>query len=53
LFDGIIRPAKQNPEQPSDTFQFGTGLLPIENGQLLVKSDYFQNEFVAWQEKRA
>ena len=45
------KPAEHNPEQPIEAIQFEAGLLPLEDSELLAKSDGFQSEFVAWQEK--
>ena len=45
--------AERNPEQPIEVMQFGTGLLPLEDGELLTKSNGFQREFMARQEERA
>jgi hypothetical protein len=33
--------------------QFGTGLLTLEDGELLAKSSCFQSGSVAWQQERA
>ena len=44
-------PAEHNPEQPIEATQLGPGLLPLQDGDLLAKSDGFQGEFVTWQEK--
>jgi hypothetical protein len=30
---------------------YGARLLPLEDGELLAKSDGFQREFVAWHEE--
>src|SRR2546430_17287638 len=46
------QPAEGNPEQPIEAIQFGPGLLPLEDGELLAKSDGFQGEFVTRQKKR-
>ena len=35
----IPQPAERNSEQPIDAIQFGAGLLPYEDGELLAKSD--------------
>jgi len=43
---------EHDPEEPIEAIQFGPGLLPLEDGELLAKSDGFQREFVTWQEKR-
>lgn len=43
--------AEHNPEEPIEAIQFRAGLLPLEDSELLAKSDGFQSEFVAWQEK--
>jgi hypothetical protein len=32
-------------------FEFGPGLLPLKDGELLAKSDGFHGEFVTWQKK--
>src|SRR6266576_3190037 len=48
----LPQPAEGNPEQPIEAIQFGPGLLPLEDGELLAKSDGFQGEFVMWQKKR-
>ena len=48
----LPQPAEDNPEQPIEAIQFGPGLLPLEDGELLAKSDGFQGEFVRWQKKR-
>jgi hypothetical protein len=45
------QPAQHNPEQPIEAIQSGTGLLALEDSELLAKSDGFQGEFMAWQEK--
>ena len=52
---GPARPqtAERNPEQPIEVMQLGTGLLPLEDGELLTKSNGFQSEGVARQEERA
>jgi len=42
----LPQPAEGNPEQPIEAIQFGPGLLPLEDGELLAKSDGFQGEFV-------
>ena len=42
----LPEPAKDNPEQPIGAIQSGAGLLPLEDGELLAKSDGFQGEFV-------
>ena len=34
-------------EQSIDAVQFGTGLLPLKDGELLAKSSGFQSESVA------
>lgn len=47
----LPQPAEDNPEQPIEAMQFGPGLLPLEDGELLAKSDGFQGEFVTWQKK--
>ena len=49
----LPQPAEGNPEQPIEAIQFGPGLLPLEDGELLAKSDGFQGEFVMWQKKGA
>ena len=46
----LPQPAEYNPEQPIKAVNFGPGLLPLEGGELLAKSDGFQSEFVTWQE---
>jgi hypothetical protein len=48
----LPQPAEDHPEQPIEAIQFGPGLLPLEDGELLAKSDGFQGEFVTWQQKR-
>src|SRR6516164_8877428 len=45
------QPAEDNPEQPIEAIQFGPRLLPLEDGELLAKSDGFQGKFVTWQKK--
>ena len=45
------KPAEDNPEQPIEAIQFGPRLLPLEDGELLAKSDGFQGKFVTWQKK--
>jgi len=45
------QPTEHNPEQTIDATHLGTGLLPLEHGQLLAKSDGFQGEFVTCQEE--
>jgi len=45
--------AEHNPEQPVETLQTGTGLLPLENAELLAQGNGFQGEFVAWQAEGA
>lgn len=47
----LPQPAEHDPEQPIEAIQFGPGLLPLEDGELLAKSNGFQREFVTWQEK--
>ena len=47
----LPQPAENNPEKPIETIQFGPGLFPLENGELLAKSDGFQGELVTWQKK--
>jgi hypothetical protein len=37
--------------QPIVGIEFGARLLPLEDGELLAKSNGFQREFVAWHEK--
>jgi hypothetical protein len=37
----LPQPAEDNPEQPIEAIQFGPGLLPLEDGELLAKSDGF------------
>ena len=49
----LPQPAEGNPEQPIEAIQFGPGLLPLEDGELLAQSDGFQGEFVTWQKKGA
>jgi hypothetical protein len=48
---GVARPAKHDSEQPIEAIQFGPGLLPLENRELLAKSNGFQRQSVTWQEK--
>jgi hypothetical protein len=48
----LPQPAEGNPEQLIEAIQFGPGLVPLEDGELLAKSDGFQGEFVTWQKKR-
>lgn len=48
----LPQPAEDNPEQPIEAIQFGPGLLPLEDGELLAKSDGFRGEFVTSQKKR-
>jgi hypothetical protein len=43
--------AEHKPEQPIKALQFGTGLFPFEDGELLAKNDGFQREFVNCQKK--
>jgi hypothetical protein len=45
--------AEDNPEHRIEAIQFGPGLVPLEDGELLAKSDSFQGEFVMWQKKGA
>src|ERR1700730_16802298 len=45
--------AERNPEQPIKAAQFGTGLLPLEHGELLPKCERFQSELVARHEEAA
>ena len=45
------QPATAGEGQPIEAIQFGPGLLPLEDRELLAKSDGFQREFVTWQEK--
>ena len=47
----LPEPAENNPEHPIEAIQFGPGLFPLEDGELLAKSDGFQGEFVTWQKK--
>ena len=47
----LPQPTEHNPEQPIEATQLGPGLLPLQDGELLAKSDGFQGEFVTWQEK--
>jgi hypothetical protein len=47
----IPQSAEHNPEQPIEVAQFGTGLRPLEDSELLAKSGSFQREFVARQEQ--
>jgi len=47
----LPQPAEDNPEQPIEAIQFVLGALPLEDGELLAKSDGFQGEFVTWQKK--
>jgi len=42
---------ERNPEQPIEAVQLGTGLLPLEHGELLTKSSGLQSEFVARHEE--
>ena len=53
LGPAIPQPTEHNPEQPIEAIQFGTGLLPLENGELLTKRDGFQREFVAREDENA
>ena len=48
----LPQPAEHNPKQPIEATQFGPGLLPLEDSELLAKSDGFQREFLTWQKKR-
>jgi hypothetical protein len=45
------RLADRNPEQAIDAMQFGTGLLPLEDGELLAKSSGLQSESMARHEE--
>ena len=53
LGPAIPQPTEHNPEQPIEAIQFGTRLLPLENGELLAKSDGFQRKFVACEDESA
>src|SRR5882762_1970950 len=44
-------PALPQPAEDIEAIQFGPGLLPLEDGELLAKSDGFQGEFATWQKK--
>ena len=44
---------ERNPEQPIESAQFRTRLLPFEYGELLPKGDCFQSKFVAGHKKGA
>jgi hypothetical protein len=50
---GPTRPqlAERNPKQPIEAVQFGTGLFPLQNSELLAKSSGLQSEFVARHEQ--
>jgi hypothetical protein len=50
---GPTRPqlAERNPKQPIEAVQFGTGLFPLPNSELLAKSSGLQSKFVARHEK--
>ena len=37
----LPQPAEHDPEQPIEAMQFGSGLLPLEDGELLAKSNGF------------
>ena len=52
---GPARPqmAERNPEWLIEVMQLGTRLLPLEDGELLTKSNGFQSEFMARKEERA
>ena len=47
----VPHPAEDNPEQPIQATQFGPGLLPLEGGELLAKSEGFQGEYVTLEKK--
>ena len=50
---GPTRPqlAERNPKQPIEAVQFGTGLFPLPNRELLAKSSGLQSEFVTRHEQ--
>ena len=42
---------ERNPKQPIEAVQFGTGLFPLQNSELLAKSSSFQSKFVTRHEQ--